>query len=67
MELLEPHFLDLTSQDSAYFMKTKYLKTSGVAQGGACRLFRGSFVGKNSLVDSSRAEKAQIVRTSDFS
>lgn len=60
MELLEPHFFDLTSQDSPYFMETKYLKTSGVAQGGACRLFRGSFVAENST-------KAQVVSTSDFS
>lgn len=67
MELLEPLFLDLTSQDSPYFMKTKFLKTSGVAKGGACHLFRGSFVNENSLVDSNRAQKTQVVRTSDFS
>lgn len=65
----EPHFLDLTFQDSPYSMKTTYLKiqVSGVAQGGAYSPFRGIFVDGNSVVGTCRAQKAQVVSASDFS
>lgn len=58
----EPHFLDLTFQDSPYSMKTTYLKiqVSGVAQGGACSPFRGIFVDRNSVVGTRRAQRPRL-------